>query len=61
MEDEPRLIACPFCGELKHVTVCDDYSVRCLVCLAEGPLRGSAQEAVDAWNDRKGPVGRGEG
>ena len=50
-----KLKPCPFCGNEKlevRSTPFAGFTVRCWndTCLASGPYKGTAEEAVDAWN-----------
>ena len=50
-----KLKPCPFCGSEKlevRSTPFVGFTVRCWndTCLASGPYKGTAEEAVDAWN-----------
>lgn len=52
---KPVLRRCPFCGcKAELVSIFDEAYVRCISdkCVAEGPLRTKAYEAISAWNKR---------
>ena len=55
-----RLEPCPFCGRTDCLSI-DNYEnngklwwfVACEECMCSGPVAGSEEQAVDAWNERK--------
>jgi Lar family restriction alleviation protein len=49
-----KLKPCPFCGNDDCVvdTTGFSYYVTCLKCEAHGPLEGTKEEAMGAWNKR---------
>lgn len=59
MTELPAPLPCPFCAAAKGHTIYqrDDVSVCVVVCEecnAQGPVvRGTAREAVEAWNRRE--------
>ena len=50
-----ELKPCPFCGgkatERRAVSY-PEFWVKCCVCGAEGPVRGTPESAAEAWNRR---------
>lgn len=53
----PELKRCPFCGgegHTKYYAILDDFSVLCEVCEGTIGLRGTQEEAINAWNTRVG-------
>ncbi|WP_082666619.1 Lar family restriction alleviation protein [Acetobacter senegalensis] len=52
-----RAAPCPFCGSedisAPHPGDINTWAV-CLTCMAEGPVKDTGQEALDAWNTRAG-------
>lgn len=63
-----KLLPCPFCGEMpKLVDVCDNHSMKHVVCSASGKCGdtgllialakrdGSFEKAIFAWNTRTTP------
>lgn len=50
-----KLKPCPFCGRENLIIIFDDYNnsaVFCNKCGAEGPLKGTEEGAIEAWNRR---------
>jgi len=55
----PKLKSCPFCGADSYSLRVEKFGINihlhragCGVCLAEGPLRRSEEEAFAVWNTR---------
>ncbi|MDR8102472.1 Lar family restriction alleviation protein [Burkholderia cenocepacia] len=48
------LLPCPFCGMKARLFPMwtQSFSVSCLHCEAEGPMRRTEPEAIDGWNNR---------
>jgi Lar family restriction alleviation protein len=54
MEDK-EILPCPFCGSNKISVICKYYFYCfCDDCEAEGSIKESREEAIEAWNKRKG-------
>ena len=51
-DDERELSPCPFCGSRDHLSR-GSFRVECCQCNSRGPYRGTAEEAVAAWNERQ--------
>lgn len=50
---EGKLVPCPFCGESEHLNgqaAVYGKWIRCMRCLASGPVEPTVQEVRDAWN-----------
>lgn len=56
MNNDIKLKPCPFCGGKAIVDGCDDtlWIVICKECNASIGYKETEQEAIDAWNTRKG-------
>ncbi|WP_409364685.1 Lar family restriction alleviation protein [Burkholderia sp. Bp9011] len=57
-----ELKPCPFCGGIAEVHGYRLWMVSCrdIACRSKGPIRGSKNEAISAWN-RRAPAREGEG
>ncbi|KVZ26986.1 hypothetical protein WL14_00645 [Burkholderia cepacia] len=57
-----HLAPCPFCGMKARLfpMLTSGFSVSCLHCEAEGPMRRTEPEAIEAWNSRA-PIRAAEG
>lgn len=48
-----KMLKCPFCGREAKMMIGPDIWIRCNNCGADGPMKGSNEAAIEAWNKRK--------